>query len=118
MLPIMGQTASDGRYPEALAMNSVSSISLSGMNAAQNSLNASAHNVANLATDGFKRQESVQTEQDGGGVSTSVREASTAGNALEQDVVTQLQAEHSFIANLAVFKTQDKMAGALLDTQA
>ena len=99
-------------------MNSVSSIALSGLNAAQNSLNTSAHNVANLETEGFKRQESVQTEQAGGGVSTTVREASTAGNALEQDVVTQLQAKHAYIANLAVFKAQDKMAGALLNTQA
>eukprot|EP01030_Chromulinospumella_sphaerica_P024702 gene24702-24800_t len=81
-------------------------------------MNASAHNVANLATEDFKRQEAVQTEQSGGGVSTRVREAGTSGNALEQDVVTQLQAKNSFIANLAVFKTQDKMAGALLDTQA
>jgi len=99
-------------------MSSVSSIALSGLNAAQNSLNTSAHNVANLETEGFKRQESVQTEQAGGGVSTTVREASTAGNALEQDVVTQLQAKHAYIANLAVFKAQDKMAGALLNTQA
>jgi len=99
-------------------MNSVSSIALSGLNAAQNSLNTSAHNVANLETEGFKRQESVQTEQTGGGVSTTVREASTAGNALEQDVVTQLQAKHAYIANLAVFKAQAKMAGALLNTQA
>lgn len=99
-------------------MNSVSSIALSGLNAAQNSLSASAHNVANLATEGFKRQESVQTEQAGGGVSTSVRESTKVDNALEQDVVTQLQAKHSYIANLAVFKAQDKMAGALLDTQA
>ncbi len=98
-------------------MNSISSIALSGLNAAQTSLNASAHNVANLATEGFKRQETVQTAQSGGGVTTSVGEASTAGNALEQDVVTQLQAKNSFIANLAVFKTQDKMAGALLDTK-
>ncbi len=99
-------------------MNSVSSIALSGLKAAQNSLNTSAHNVANLETEGFKRQESVQTEQTGGGASTTVREASTPGNALEQDVVTQLQAKHAYIANLAVFKTQDKMAGALLSTQA
>ena len=42
-------------------MNSISSIALSGLNAAQTSLNASAHNVANLATEGFKRQETVQT---------------------------------------------------------
>lgn len=41
-----------------------------------------------------------------------------AGNALETDVVTQLQAKHSFMANLAVFKTSDKMAGALLDVRA
>ncbi len=56
-------------------MNSISSIALSGLNAAQTSLNASAHNVANLATEGFKRQETVQTAQSGGGVTTSVREA-------------------------------------------
>jgi flagellar hook protein FlgE len=98
-------------------MNSLSSIALSGMNAAQTSLNASAHNVANLATEGFKRQEAVQTEQPGGGVNTTVRQAEVAGNALETDVVTQLQAKHSFIANLAVFKTSNQMAGALLDTK-
>nr|WP_315479586.1 flagellar basal body protein [uncultured Rhodoferax sp.] len=99
-------------------MNSLSSIALSGMNAAQTSLNTSAHNVANLATEGFKRQETVQTEQPGGGVSTEVRQAEVAGNARETDVVTQLQAKHSFIANLAVFKTSNQMAGALLDTKA
>jgi flagellar hook protein FlgE len=99
-------------------MNSLSSIALSGMNAAQTSLNTSAHNVANLATEGFKRQETVQTEQPGGGVSTEVRQAEVAGNALETDVVTQLQAKHSFIANLAVFKTSNQMTGALLDTKA
>ncbi|TAF86451.1 MAG: hypothetical protein EAZ54_01605, partial [Curvibacter sp.] len=51
-------------------MNSISSIALSGLNAAQTSLNASAHNVANLATEGFKRQETVQSAQSGGGVTT------------------------------------------------
>jgi flagellar hook protein FlgE len=99
-------------------MNSISSIALSGMNAAQTRLGASANNVANLATEGFKRQDTVQTAQAGGGVSTSVRESPQVGNALEQDVVSQLQAKNSFIANLAVFKTTDKMAGALLDTRA
>lgn len=99
-------------------MNSLSSIALSGMNAAQTKLDTTAHNVANLATEGFKRQETVQTEQSGGGVTASVRRAETAGNALETDVVSQLQAKHSFMANLAVFKTSNKMAGALLDTKA
>ncbi|WP_294770745.1 flagellar basal body protein [uncultured Rhodoferax sp.] len=99
-------------------MNALSSIALSGMQAAQTRLDTTAHNVANLATEGFKRQETQQTEQSGGGVSATVRRAEMAGNALETDVVTQLQAKHSFMANLAVFKTSDKMAGALLDVRA
>jgi len=46
-------------------------------------------------------------------VTASVASASTPGAALETDVVSQLQAKNAYLANLAVFKTQDKMAGAL-----
>jgi len=66
----MGILIPTGNNPRQLPMNSISSIALSGLNAAQTSLNASAHNVANLATEGFKRQETVQTAQSGGGVTT------------------------------------------------
>ena len=38
-------------------LNSTASIALSGMNAAQTQLRASAHNVANLGTDGFRRRQ-------------------------------------------------------------
>ena len=100
------------------AMASITSIALSGMNAAQTQLNASAHNIANMNTDGFKRQQVTQTAQAQGGVSASVETAEVAGSALLTDVVTQLQAKHAFIANLAVFKTHDKLAGALLDKSA
>ena len=41
--------------------------------------------------------------------------ASVEGSSLESDMVGQLQAKNSFLANLAVFKTSDKMTGALLD---
>jgi flagellar basal body rod protein FlgG len=99
-------------------MASISSIALSGMNAAQTQLNVSAHNVANLSTEGFKRQQTVQTEQAGGGVNTTVTRSPVEGNALEADVVSQLQAKNSFLANLAVFKTSNQMAGALLDQKA
>ena len=88
------------------------------MNAAQTTLNSSAHNVANMNTSGFRRQEVVQSAQASGGVSTSLTTASAAGASLETDVVAQLQAKNSFLANLAVFKTSDKMAGALLDMKA
>lgn len=99
-------------------MNSTASIALSGMQAAQTQLRASAHNVANLATDGFRRQEVRQTPQSGGGVSAEISRADTPGEDLARDVVTQLAAKNAFLANLAVFKTSDKMAGVLLDERA
>jgi flagellar basal body rod protein FlgG len=99
-------------------MSSVSSIALSGMNAAQTQLNASAHNVANLSTDGFHRQEVVPTETQGGGVATTLTRSSAEGPALETDVVAQLQAKNAFLANLRVFQTASAMTGALLDKTA
>ncbi len=99
-------------------MASISSIALSGMNAAQTSLNSSAHNIANTNTDGFRRQEVIQNAQAGGGVSTTLKTAGVVGSSLETDVVGQLQAKNSFLASLAVFKTSDAMAGALLDLKA
>ena len=88
------------------------------MNAAQTQLQVSAHNVANLATSGFRRQEVVQTAQVGGGVATQTLQAEVAGSSLEADVVAQLQAKNSFLANLAVFKTNNTLMGALLDRKA
>jgi hypothetical protein len=85
-------------------MTSISSIALSGMNAAQSTLNASAHNIANLNTSDFGEQERA-----------TLTTATEIGSSLEKDVVAQLQAKNSFLANLAVFKTSDKMAGALLN---
>ena len=96
-------------------MASISSIALSGMNAAQVALNSSAHNVANMNNAQFRRQEVTQTAQTDGGVSTSLTSASIEGALLENDVVAQLQAKNSFLANLAVFKTGDQMAGAMLN---
>ena len=88
------------------------------MNAAQALLDASANNIANLDTPGYRRQQLAQSAQAGGGVSTSVTRASSAGPSLETDVVSQLQAKNAFLANLAVFKTGNKLSGALLDKTA
>lgn len=99
-------------------MASTSSISLSGMNAAQARLDSAAHNVANTNTVRFRRQEVVQTEQKEGGVATSLTKSTVEGSALETDMVAQLQAKNAFLANLALFKTSNQMAGALLDKTA
>lgn len=99
-------------------MSSINSIALSGMHAAQVQLEASANNVANADTAGYRRREVQQTPQDSGGVNTRVVASAQTGSSLETDLVTQLQAKNAFLANLAVFKTSDAMAGALLRTKA
>ena len=99
-------------------MMSFSSISRAGMNTAQAALNTSANNIANMNTPGFQRQEVRQTARTESGVSAAPATTAAGRSALEADVVTQLQAKNAFLANLAVFKTSDKMAGALLDMSA
>lgn len=96
-------------------MSPISSIALSGMNAAQAALAASAHNIANSNTVGFRRKEVLQTEQANGGVSSVITETRATASALTTDIVSQLQAKQSFLANLAVFKTGNQMAGTLID---
>jgi flagellar hook-associated protein FlgK len=99
-------------------MSSISSIAISGMNAAQTRLNVSASNVANANTPDYQRQEVNQTAQAGGGVSATVRAADNKRANQEADVVAQLEAKNAFLANLKVFKTNDAMAGKLLDKTA
>jgi len=96
-------------------MSSLAAIAMSGMSAAQLSLQVSAHNIANLGTAGFRRQQLTQTTQAAGGVATSLTRAAQPGPAPEVDLVSQLQAKNAFLANLAVFRANNAMTGALLD---
>ena len=97
----------------------ISSIAQSGLQVAQQRLGASAHNVANMNTPGFRRQVVEQTEAPGGsGVQASVQRDGQVGSALEKDVVEQMSATYAFKANVQVIKTNDQMMGALLNTKA
>ena len=100
-------------------MVSALSIATSGMNAAQLNLQASAHNIANLSTEGFRREEVVQAEApNGAGVEASLTRSSKVGSSMETDVIGLLQGKNAFLANLAVFRASDRMHGALLDIAA
>ena len=99
-------------------MMSTPSIALSGMRAAQAGLRVSAHNVANLPTEGFRRQSVVSTAAADGGVTVDIVTAAEPAEALESDMVDQLQATNAFLANLQLFRTSDRMTGALLDALA
>jgi hypothetical protein len=95
---------------------STSSISFSGMNAAQTRLGATARNIANLNTPQFRRQQLQQaSEPSAGGVTVPLSRAAQPGDAIETDVPGELQAKNSFLADLTVFRTQDKVLGALLN---
>ena len=95
-----------------------SSIAQSGMNAALLRLDSSAHNIANLQTENFRRQEVVQESVVRGGVKASVKQADVAGSSLVDDVVQQRSASYAFIASLKVIQTETKMMGSLLDLRA
>ena len=128
----MRQTQSRLSIPDcnmALALSSstsTASTGLSGMRAAQLRLDTSAHNVANVQTPGFRRQQVAQTAQpDSGGVMAQVaREPATQAQGadgfdrLAEDMVDQRMSLYSFTANLRTVQTQDAMLGALLDVWA
>jgi len=97
------------------ALMSSAAIARSGMGAALAGLGAQGHNLANAATDGFRRQQVQSATQDGGGVATTLTRAAQPGAALETDVVGLLQSKNAFLANLAVFRASDAALGSLLD---
>ncbi|MDR6213697.1 flagellar basal body protein [Paracidovorax wautersii] len=100
-------------------MSSIGSIASSGLRAAQLQLDSAAHNVANAATPGFRRQEAeLQSEADQSGVRAQAVRAQQEGAALEADAVNQIASTYSFAANLQMLRTEDRMMGALINTKA
>jgi flagellar hook protein FlgE len=99
-------------------MSPIASIALSRLNAASNQLATAAHNIANAQTPEFRRQLVQQTAQPEGGVVVSIGRTAEAGDALTEDVVSQMSATYAFKANVLTLKTQDRMLGSLLDLTA
>jgi flagellar hook protein FlgE len=99
-------------------MNTITSIALSGMNAATTRLGVSAHNIANIETAAFRRQQVVQETQAGGGVATSVTRADAISSDLAADAVQQMTALYTFKANLRTVQVEHDMLGSLLDLKA
>lgn len=99
-------------------MLALSTIAQSGLQAAQARLGASAHNVANAQTPGFKRETATLQASPQGGVVVNISQAAQAGSDLTQDVVDQMSAKNAFMANVQVLKTADTLMGSLLDVRA
>lgn len=99
-------------------MSITATTALSGVQAARLHLDSAAHNVANIDTPDFRRQQTLQQRLEPVGVQASVTQSDTTGSALEADRVEQMAASYSFQANLGVIKTDDRMLGRLIDLKA
>jgi flagellar basal body rod protein FlgC len=94
-----------------------------GLAANQARLDVAAHNLANLSTAQFRRQEVVQQTHPHSGVQVQLRTAAASvpgvtETQVTQDLVDQHTALYHFEANLRSLRTQDSVLGALLDISA
>ncbi|MDD2734582.1 MAG: flagellar basal body protein [Desulfuromonadaceae bacterium] len=98
-------------------MNSISNIASSALRAFSTSQQITAHNVANLNTDGFKASKATFQENGTGGVTAS---ASSTGDSIDisREAVNLISNAHGFKANLNVLKATDEMTKELLNIKA
>ena len=106
---------------------------LSGLTAFSTQLNVSAHNVANVMTNEFKKSRTEFVALETGGVLPVVQKNESAGPFilnntgygpaqlelsnvdLGEEAVNQIIGQRGFEANLQTIKTADDMLGSLLD---
>jgi flagellar basal body rod protein FlgG len=113
-------------------MTRVGDIARSGLSVATARVGRSAHNVANVNTDGFKAERVVSEEAENGGAtytSTPVetpaptyerdgRQVTGSNTDLVDETVEQIGGANAFKANLAVLKTDEEMQRTLIDMKA
>jgi flagellar basal body rod protein FlgG len=98
-------------------MSGAEAIAASGMRAATQRLNSSAHNLASLETRNFRREQVLSAAQADGTVSTTTVKAQQEGSSIEHDLIAQLEARNAFLASLAVFRTAGRL-GRVVDLYA
>ena len=107
---------------------------LSALRAFVTKLGATADNIANVNTDGFKRNRAVLHEDDNGGVRVELSkdqspglrydviedgkkvEKETSNVDLAEEIPDLMLTKRAYQANLKTIETQDEMLGSLLDT--
>ncbi|BBO15819.1 conserved hypothetical protein [Candidatus Brocadia pituitae] len=106
------------------------SSSVSGIHAALQVLNVSAHNVANMNTDGFKKQHANLSEGNHGRVTVNITEGADPGPLyqhangaiveasnvdMNEEILRQISAKHLFSANAVTLKTSAETQKGLID---
>lgn len=108
---------------------------LSGLTAFSTQIDVTAHNVANLNTNGFKKSRTELVAVETGGVLPVIQKNQSAGPFilnntgygpaqlelsnvyLGEEAVNQILAQRGFEANISTLKTVDDMLGTILDIQ-
>ena len=106
---------------------------ISGLTAFSTQVAVTAHNLANINTDGFKKSRTEFLAVDSGGVRSAIQKDETAGPTilnhtgygptqlelsnvdLAEEVVNQIIGQRGFEANIQTIKTADEMLGTILD---
>jgi len=101
-------------------MDTSFSISASGMYATSIRHDVTAHDVANINTDGFSQSDVIQTDISTGGTRVAaVRKTPNKGEYSNTDFAKEagemIQNRNVYGANGKVFKIQNQMIGELLD---
>lgn len=99
-------------------MDNVMNTALSGMRAAQQGVQVSAHNVANFATPDAERLQLQRNTTEQGGVQALVTSTGADAGAPLGDLLAAKAEVVAFAANAAVIRRQDQMLGSLLDRDA
>ena len=107
---------------------------MSALRAFVTKLGVTADNIANVNTDGFKKNRAILQEDANGGVQVEIRrddspgfiydafengetvEKETSNVDLTEEIPSLMVTKRAYEANLKTIKTQDEMLGSLLDT--
>ncbi len=104
--------------------------SVSGIRAAIDMLGVSAHNTANINTDGYKKQQVNLRDDHDSGVIVDITESTETGSLYQnkrgdmveasnvnyvEEVVAQISARHLLSANAAAIKRTDEAQESLMD---
>jgi len=88
---------------------------LSGIRSALTRQATSAHNIANVNTDGFQPLRTIEEESAAGGSSARVVRDDAPGVDLAGEAVEQIRSQYGLAANARVVKTQQSLLGSILD---
>jgi flagellar hook protein FlgE len=106
---------------------------LSALSAFQKDMDVRANNIANVATNGFKKSRTTFEEATNGGVTTRIQEINTPGiprETIQNDRIVETESSNvdlseeltgmiptqtAYIASLKTLKVSDEMLGSLLN---